>query len=113
MTMDFINRDGLYVKPKSPYVEWANSLDTDGPRYNPERHGGTIYLLEPEIPPGRIERHIRKICRQIFEQELFAWHTSVDDWPEKRTYQQFVQWFEVRYVPEVLDTAALPLQKDE
>ena len=42
-----VKRAALSVKPKQPYIDWANGLDEDGVKigteYTPE---GTIYLVD-------------------------------------------------------------------
>ena len=40
---------------------------------------------------------------RIFEEKLRAWHRLPADWPQKRTYKMFRQWFHVRLVDLVLD----------
>ena len=43
-----INRAALIVRPKQPYVDWANSVDDDGPRAILQRlrTDPSIYLVE-------------------------------------------------------------------
>lgn len=43
-----INRAGLIVRPKQPYVDWANSVEDDGPRANLQelQASPSIYLVE-------------------------------------------------------------------
>ncbi len=43
-----INRAALIVRPKQPYVDWANSVDDDGPRaiLQQLRTDPSIYLVE-------------------------------------------------------------------
>ena len=44
--MRLVNRAAITVTPKQPYIDWANSLDDDGPRIEhdrlPER---SVYLV--------------------------------------------------------------------
>ena len=43
-----INRAALIVRPKQPYVDWANSVDDEGPRaiLQELRTDPSIYLVE-------------------------------------------------------------------
>ena len=35
MSMEHVDRMALVVRPKQPYVDWANSVDDGGPEYAP------------------------------------------------------------------------------
>ena len=84
--MNSVNRSVILVKPKLPYIEWANSLDDDGPKLDIEKPYDeyTIYLVDEIGYKGDIENVIKKQYAKIFEYELFSWHPSEEDWPQKR-----------------------------
>jgi len=101
--MKFVNRSAVFIKAKQPFQDWANNLDSDGPRFDASEQEGVVYLIQEELPPDRLDAHLRKIYKGIFEHELFAWHTVTDDWPKNRPYSKFKEWFDIQYTSEVVD----------
>ena len=103
--MNTVNRAALIVKPKKPYVEWANGLDDHGPklRLDDPRWENTIYLLSEVMREGDARALLREHYPTIFEQELASWHLVVKDWPPHRDFETFSQWFEVKMCSMVVD----------
>ena len=103
--MRLVNRAAITVKPKRPYIDWANTLDDDGPKITqehlPER---AVYLVDDiEDFPGNMSEIVERHFAEIFEQELVAWHRIESDWPENRDFATFVEWFEVEVHSMILD----------
>jgi hypothetical protein len=100
-----VKRTAIIVKPKQPYIQWANSLDDDGVKrgegFEPEH---TVYLIE-DIGDyeGDMEAMVAPYFEFIFEEELNEWHRLESDWPARRDLAAFLQWFEVEYHSMVLD----------
>lgn len=107
-----INRLAVVVEPKEPYYSWARQLDEDGPSIDdkaPEDRC-SVYLIEwAEAAEPILRRHFGR----IFEEKLNAWHRVDDDWPQKRTYKMFRQWFRIRLVSLVLDLEDSPIVADK
>lgn len=113
--MDVLNRSALLVRPKEPYISWAESFeDTDtvvpseeGPREY------TIYLV-PEVMDDRdFELFLRKNYRKIFEHELAAWMVDESTWPVTRDYKTFRQWFDIECHSVVCDLSNEELLGEE
>ncbi len=113
--MNSVNRSVILVKPKLPYIEWANSLDDDGPKLDIEKPYDeyTIYLVDEIGYKGDIENVIKKQYAKIFEYELFSWHTSEEDWPQKRNLLTFRKWFSVEAHSDVIDLCNYALETDQ
>jgi hypothetical protein len=100
-----LKRTAIIVKPKQPYIQWANSLDDDGVKlgeeFEPEH---TVYLVE-DITDYLVdvEAIVAPYFEFIFEEELNAWHRLESDWPARRDFATFLEWFEVKYHSMVLD----------
>lgn len=100
-----VKRTALIVKPKQPYIHWANSLDEDGVKlggdFEPEH---TVYLID-EIAGYEVDvkAMVAPYYEFIFEEELNAWHRLESDWPSPRDLATFLEWFEVEYHTIVLD----------
>ena len=100
-----IKRAAVSVKPKQPYLEWANGLDEDGVKlgieFTPEE---TIYLVD-ELAEGELdlETLLEPYFEIIFEEELNAWHRREADWPQERDFRLFQAWFDIELHSLVLD----------
>jgi hypothetical protein len=91
--MILVNRAVLIVKPKQPFLDWANG--TEGPPFNPNE---AFPFLVRELEDSRqYDSLIKKHYREIFEQALDSWMTDEAIWPQKRDLKTFREWFEVEY----------------
>ena len=46
--LTYINRCAILLTPKLPYIAWANSLDTTGPRFDDtafDKDGPAVFLI--------------------------------------------------------------------
>jgi hypothetical protein len=112
--MDVINRAVAIIKPKQPYLDWANSLPdtTDPVTLAALRRDCTALLIPEHDDPAEAEAFITDIYAAIFELELDAWHRDPAAWPAQRTYQAFQEWFDVDIHSLVLDAADDRMQKE-
>jgi len=79
------------VKPRQPYVEWANTCDdhpTKATLDDPHREY-TAYLLPDWYDDDDLAQLLRKHSRFIFENELAGWSTDESTWPKRRDYRHF------------------------
>jgi len=102
--MRTVNRSALLVRPKEPYLRWASGLgEESGSLAESLRDTTSIYLVA-EDPRGEQESApIEDYYRRIFELELEAWHTDPADWPKKRDFRAFQEWFAVKAQSIVVD----------
>lgn len=84
------------VRPKQPYIDWANSMDDDGPQWNPDIAEASIYLVERiellEDLPVLIDTH----WEWIFADQLSGWMRDPETWPDRLTREMFIEWFECK-----------------
>lgn len=90
-------RAAISLKPKQPYVDWANGLEQCGVKigteYTPEEN---IYLIADDPDEtGGLEALLEPCYAQIFEEELGAWHRVEADWPRRRNWRPF--WHGLRW----------------
>ena len=113
--MKEVNRSLVVVKPRQPYVDWANSfMDDDEAQNIASFHRDcNVYLIDEIEEDGDEERNLKKIYRRIFEEELYAWMTDENVWPEKRDYPTFRTWFDVTFHSLVFDLGNNRLQTEE
>src|SRR5262245_27708942 len=104
--MPEINRCLMIVKPKQPFLKWVNSLESeDNADLTLEelRNDSTAYLV-PEYADDDEQAGIIEWCHKyVFEQELLAWYTTEDEWPQKRDQETFLKWFDVEFHSVVMD----------
>ena len=69
--MKEVNHSLIVIKPKLPYVDWANSFMDDDKVQSIEsfHHDCTAYLIDEVEEDGDEERILKKIYRRIFEEE--------------------------------------------
>ena len=100
-----VKRAAVCIRPKQPYIDWANGLEEDGVKigseFMPEE---TVYLID-DIPEGSIdpEAMLEPYYAVIFEEELGAWHRVEADWPKRCDFETFQAWFEIEVHSMVLD----------
>ena len=107
--MVLVNRAVLIVKPKQPFLDWANS--TEGPRYDPD--DAFPFLVAELDGDKRCERTVMKHYREIFEQALYSWMTDESIWPPKRDLKMFRKWFDAEYHEPTADLCKAALEAEE
>jgi hypothetical protein len=85
------------VKPKQPYVDWANSCDecptkTTVAEIRDDCHA---YLVPCWYDDEDFDRTLKKVAGTIFESELSGWITDESVWPKRRGFETFRKWFDV------------------
>ncbi len=112
MTMEFMNRMALVVRPKHLYIDWADSFDDGGPKYDPDQHQAKVFLIDEVADTRDIKKVVRRYWQAIFEEELNSWMRDPDVWPQRRTLKVFLEWFDVEVCDVVLDLGKGPIDYD-
>ena len=107
---DSINRNAILIKPKKAMFEWVNKIYPESPVEN--ENEGTIYLIKKRISVEAIKNWLKKNFDKIFQNELNNWHTDEKDWPKKRSYKQFTEWFEFEIHSMILDVEETAIIKE-
>jgi len=107
--MDDVDRMALIVRPRQPYIDWANAFDDGGPKFDPAAHRPRVYLIDEIADPIDLHKALRNHWRDIFEEELEGWMRDADDWPSPRTQKVFLQWFDVEVAELVTNMGQSPL----
>lgn len=108
---DSINRNAIVVKPKQALFNWINFIYPDEPVEAGDDEG-TVYLVKEKNSNEAIEKWLKKNYDKIFQNELNNWHTDENDWPHKRTYKLFKDWFDVEIHTMILDLEEIAITKD-
>ena len=104
---NYINRFAIVIKPLQPFVEWYHSLYPD--EENPEFNESNIYLVNDEIDD--LELWLKKKFDKFFMLELEDWHPNKKEWPQKRNYKMFKQWFQAETTTMIYDIEKQPIFK--
>ena len=113
--MNMINRAALIVIPKQPYIDWANTLDEEGPKLdiNDPHYESSVYLADNIVYESDIVAILKRYYRIIFEHELASWYLDTRAWPQKRGFRTFKAWFEVKVSSVVPDLCKDPIEVEE
>jgi hypothetical protein len=110
--MNAINRAAIIVVPKQPFFTWAAGLDDPLDEMpNPDALA-SVFLVEFDDENFQPAELVRRHFGVIFDQKLEAWHTVVDDWPPRRTFALFHEWFDVQVLEPVLDLSEDPIEQE-
>lgn len=107
-----LNRAALIVRPMQPYLDWAAGLDDSElvPDVTGER---AVYLIPEFESDGEGQEILRQVYAEVFERELFGWHTDESAWPKQRDFPTFLKWFSVELHSVVEDMVSDALIDDE
>jgi hypothetical protein len=100
-----INRGLIVVRPRQPYVDWANNCG-DSPTkitLTDVRADANVYLVPCWEDDIEFDLILRKVYRSIFENELSGWTKDRNTWPKQRGFKSFLKWFEVERHSMVFD----------
>lgn len=96
--MGIVNRSVAVVRPLQPFLLWASSIgepELAENAYAESRNDPQVYLL-PEFDSEEESAEVLEQCWPvIFETELDNWSNEERHWPEERTLEMFLQWFEI------------------
>ena len=107
-----LNRGVLIVRPRQPYLDWAAGLDDSGilPDVSGEQ---TVYLIPEFDDDDEAIEILELVYAEVFERELFGWHTDESAWPKDRDLDMFKRWFSIEIHSVVEDLCAEQLVDDE
>lgn len=113
--MCVINRSVAVIKPKQPFIDWANQLPDAGFQVSAKDfQDDCLAVLIPEYDDDReARRHIDNLYKSIFADELLGWCTNKKQWPKHRTKKMFWQWFDVEFHSVVIDPSEDEIEKEE
>jgi hypothetical protein len=107
-----LNRAALIVRPAEPFLVWASQLDDSGLVPSPDDEQ-TVYLVPEFEDDDEREAILEVVFAEVFERELYGWHTDERDWPKNRTLAMFREWFRIELHSIVEDMVDGPLSDDE
>ena len=107
-----VNRSALLVAAKEPYYEWANALQ-EGQSLEEDSLEPNVYLIDEYRSEDELAEIINECFGAIFAQELAGWHGDEENWPQERSFDMFLEWFDVVPTSLVIDVGGDDLAHDE
>ncbi len=92
-------------------MDWLRKMyfPEEPPQYPEE---STVYLLPEYETVKETEKYVKKNFDRIFCSELWGWDTDEKNWPAKRNYKIFTEWFDIKFSCMAFDMANYPVVKD-
>ncbi len=73
----------------------------------------TVYLIPSFEDTAEAEKVLKLVFAEVFERELFGWHTDESAWPKRRTLAIFKEWFKIELHSVVEDLCSDELVDDD
>lgn len=104
---NYINRSAIILKPMQPFIDWCSNLYPDDLEDIKETK---TYLISEDIDD--INEWLAKKFDKLFTFELESWHTNKKEWPQKRNYKMFREWFQIDVSKMIYDFELKPITKE-
>lgn len=109
--MKVYNRSAITINYKKPFVDWNNQLTSDFQMDENILGESKTYLTQENFDdPIAL---VKKYCKAIFDLELEGIWTDEADWPQKREFKTFNEWFSFEVSDWVVDLDRKPLISDD
>lgn len=111
-----IDRSAAIIRPKQPFVDWANQLPDAEWKVSLDTFKDDCHVILIANYDGGDEgalEQINDMCLDLFEEELFGWCTYEQWWPKNRTKEMFWEWFDVELHSLIIDPYEDPIKKGE
>lgn len=112
-----VNRAVILVKAKKLFIDWAKYANTDSklPEKEIEKvfSGHNAYLIKETDDDDEFERVLKREAGNIFVNELLNWSLDESEWPAKRSYKVFREWFEIISTVMVFDADISLLERED
>jgi len=105
---NYINRQAIVLRLKQPFYDWLKELTPDDEIA--EVHESNIYLIDEDID---LDQWLRKKFDNFFVMELEEWSSLKKEWPQRRTFKMFKEWFHVDVSSMIYDMERTPVSKFE
>ena len=104
----------LIIKAKEPFRQWLLSLpDPDDITLDELNEDTAVYLLPEYDDDAQRDRILKKIYKDIFEEQLEGWWVDEKAWPAKRDMKTFKQWFHIEFHSMIVDLVGTDLIDEE
>ncbi len=106
--MQVYNRSAITITYKLPFINWHNGLFPNHKIEEGIIGESTTFLIDSSFDDK--SKIIEKHFKLLFETALEAMWTEEEDWPQKRTFKLFCEWFHYEISDWVYDLSSKPLK---
>lgn len=103
---NYIDRHAVFIRPLDPFVQWHDALYPD---HKLIVDGASTYLISEKN--ADVEKWLRKKFDKIFTLELSEFNTNKKEWPQRRNYKMFKEWFHIETSTALFDLEHQPVYK--
>lgn len=114
--MGLINRFALILRPKEPFVHWANAPEKDpGERVTLEevREDPVVYLIPDMEWPEATMDWVFENFDYFFKNQLAQYWTDEELWPTNRSVEMFKEWFDIEILSVLDNVVDEAIEEDE
>ena len=107
--MQELERVAAILKPSEVMLEWINEQQAEGDEklmLEDIQLDCTVILLPTFEEEEEAEDYLNQIYEELFESELSAWNEDESTWPEDRSIDTFLEWFDIEFHSMVYDCVA-------
>ena len=106
--------DGVLVVDEDGRILYFNQAVTRFLGLKPDVEGEQTAYLIPEFEnDDGAQRVLKDVFAEVFERELFGWHTDETAWPKNRNLALFREWFDIEIHSVVEDLCDFEIVDDE
>lgn len=104
-----IDREIVIVRRKQPYFDWTKTIDPD--HNDTEAYEPGTFLIRETFNEEEAMDVVKEKFAVIFELMLNGSTWDETQWPENRTYEMFLEWFEIEISGITYDLEDYPVSK--
>ena len=109
--MNLVNRAAVILWPLPPLITWINQRDRDFELTLEQlREEPTAYLLS-DFAADNMEEELQRVYQVIWLEQLRGYYKNAR-LPRRRSYEDFLEWFEPQLLSMVVDTEGAPLLRE-
>jgi len=107
--MKFIDRSIAIIRPKKPFVKWANSCEFEGREFSPEYfadfHDKAIIIpYFDSITVNKAKKYVTGMWKELFTDALNGWISDQNSWPKDMSAETFNKWFKIEFIRTVINS---------
>lgn len=106
--MNIVNRGFIFVKPKNPFISWAQSNNPE--LVIDENAEGSVYLIEEDFWDDELV--LQQYAKKIAHQEFSSIVADDSVWPKWNELNEFEAFFKIEMGCTCVDLRAETLQKE-
>jgi hypothetical protein len=106
---NYIDRYAIVIKPKQAFFDWYNAIHLEAKIDSSDYGGSNIYLVDEN--KDDLDAWLKKKFDKFFKMELEDWHSNKKQWPQRRNYKMFNDWFQVETSRSIMDLEKRPVSK--